>query len=132
MAAKLNQWQPAAWNGHFNNELYIGRLVWNRLTFMKNRETGKRVSKLNPEEDWIAHDVPELRIIDDELWQQAKDRQKNSIRKAASSGQNNALGIFFLGSLNAVNAEAVLRLFPRRTSAARMRATKAPAQTGER
>ena len=62
--------------GILNNELYIGRLVWNRLTYMKNPETGKRVSKLNPEKDWIIHDVPELQLIKDELWQAAKDRQR--------------------------------------------------------
>jgi len=33
-----------------NNELYIGRLVWNRLRYVKNPATGKRVSRLNPPE----------------------------------------------------------------------------------
>ncbi|MGJ8530134.1 recombinase family protein, partial [Maritalea sp.] len=34
--------------GILNNELYNGRLVWNRLRYAKNPETGKRVSRLNP------------------------------------------------------------------------------------
>lgn len=58
-----------------NNELYIGRLVWNHLRYVKDPDTGKRISRLNPEAKWIIQDVPELRIIDDELWQRAKDRQ---------------------------------------------------------
>ena len=62
--------------GLINNELYIGRLVWNRLRYVKNPEIGKRVSRINPREEWIVTEVPELRIVDDELWQAVKDRQK--------------------------------------------------------
>ncbi len=61
--------------GLINNELYIGRLVWNRLRFMKNPETGRRVSRINPPEEWIVAEVPELRIVNNELWQAVKDRQ---------------------------------------------------------
>lgn len=75
-------WGPSTINGNWrrgtgilNNELYIGRLVWNRLTYMKNPDTGKRVSRLNPESAWITIDVPELRIIDQELWGEVKARQ---------------------------------------------------------
>ena len=62
-------------NGILNNELYIGRLVWNRQRFIKDPSTGKRVSRRNPEEDWIRTAVPELRIVDDGLWRAAKARQ---------------------------------------------------------
>ncbi|MDH6234986.1 hypothetical protein M2281_005608, partial [Mesorhizobium soli] len=37
--------------------------------------TGKRVSRLNPQAAWIVTDVPELRIVDDQLWQTVKARQ---------------------------------------------------------
>jgi len=60
--------------GILNNELYIGRLIWNRLRYLKNPDTGKRVSRLNPESEWVIKDVPELRIIDDALWQAVKDK----------------------------------------------------------
>ena len=53
--------------GLINNELYVGRLVWNRLRYVKNPETGKRVSRINPPEEWIVSEVPELRIVDDAL-----------------------------------------------------------------
>jgi DNA invertase Pin-like site-specific DNA recombinase len=61
--------------GILNNELYIGRLVWNRLRYVKDPGTGKRVSKLNPEDSWIVKDVPDLRIIDQDLWDRVKARQ---------------------------------------------------------
>jgi DNA invertase Pin-like site-specific DNA recombinase len=62
-------------NGILNNELYIGRLVWNRQRFIKDPSTGRRVSRRNPEAEWIRTEVPELRIVDDALWQAAKARQ---------------------------------------------------------
>lgn len=62
-------------NGIVNNELYAGVLVWNRQRFIKDPNTGKRVSRPNPEAKWIRTEVPELRIVDDELWQRVKLRQ---------------------------------------------------------
>ncbi|WP_210425302.1 recombinase family protein [Spongiibacter thalassae] len=62
--------------GILNNELYIGRLVWNRQRFIKDPDTGKRVPRLNPESEWIIQDVPELAIVDQVLWLAAKERQK--------------------------------------------------------
>ena len=61
--------------GILNNELYIGRLVWNRLRYLKDPQTGKRVSKLNPEDDWIIQEVPDLRIVSEEVWEKTKSRQ---------------------------------------------------------
>ena len=61
--------------GIINNELYIGRMVWNRLRYIKDPDTGKRVSRLNPEEEWIIKDVPELRIIEQDLWDKLKAKQ---------------------------------------------------------
>ncbi len=62
--------------GILNNELYIGRMIWNRLRYIKNPETGKRVSRLNPKDEWIIKEVPELQIIEPKLWDGIKGRQK--------------------------------------------------------
>lgn len=61
--------------GVLNNELYIGRLVWNRQAFVKDPETGKRHARPNPPEAWVIEEVPHLRIIEDGLWQRVKRRQ---------------------------------------------------------
>jgi len=98
IAKKLNQkgipgpsgglWRDTTIRGHFtrgtgilNNELYIGRLVWNRLTYLKDPQTGRRRSRLNPPERWIIQDTPTLRIVEDDLWHAVKVRQ-GSIRKS--------------------------------------------------
>lgn len=61
--------------GIINNQLYIGRQIWNRLRYVKDPTTGKRVSRLNPESDWVITEVPDLRIISDELWEKVRARQ---------------------------------------------------------
>jgi site-specific DNA recombinase len=61
--------------GILNNELYVGKLVWNRLRYMKDPETGKRVSRLNPEADLVITEVPDLRVIEQSLWDQVKAMQ---------------------------------------------------------
>jgi hypothetical protein len=68
---------PDRGTGILNNELYVGKLVWNRLRYIKDPETGKRVSRPNPESELITQDVPDLRIIADDLWQAVKARQKS-------------------------------------------------------
>lgn len=61
--------------GILNNELYVGKLVWNRLRYVKDPETGKRVSRPNPDCEVVRQDVPELRIVDQGLWNQVKELQ---------------------------------------------------------
>ena len=72
--------------GILNNELYVGRLVWNRLRYIKDPDTGKRVSRLNPASAWIVSDVPQLRVVDDDLWGGVKARQVATRKAQAASG----------------------------------------------
>ena len=72
-------WRDTTIRGHrqrgtglLNNELYVGRLVWNRLRYVKDPSTGKRVSRKNDAAELVVVEVPELRIVDDELWQAVK------------------------------------------------------------
>jgi site-specific DNA recombinase len=98
IAAKLNsegvasprggQWNASTINGNrqrrngvLNNELYVGRITYNRQRFAKDPETAKRVARPNPEHKWVTREVPHLRIIDDDLWHRAQAiRQRYSSR----------------------------------------------------
>jgi hypothetical protein len=86
------RWNPSTIRGNaargtgvLNNQLYVGRLVWNRLRYIKNPDTGRRVSRLNPPSEWITKDVPELRIVSDELWEATKRRQEAARRVLEAS-----------------------------------------------
>jgi site-specific DNA recombinase len=64
--------------GILNNELYVGRLVWNRQRFVKDPEMDRRQARPNPEGEWVVEEVPALRIVSDELWSSVKDRQSTT------------------------------------------------------
>ncbi|WP_163268689.1 recombinase family protein [Chelativorans alearense] len=78
---------PKRGNGILNNEMYIGKIVWNRQRFVKDPDTGKRQARPNPEEEWVIQDVPELRILDDELWEEVKARQAGNRIARDENGQ---------------------------------------------
>ncbi len=61
--------------GILNNELYVGRLIWNRQRFIKDPDTGKRQARMNQPEDWVIEEVPDLRLISSDLWNRVKSRQ---------------------------------------------------------
>ena len=54
--------------GLLQNELYVGKLVWNKQRYVKDPTSGRRLARLNPEASWIVQDVPALRIIEQSLW----------------------------------------------------------------
>lgn len=74
-----------------NNELYAGELVWNRCSYLKDPSTGRRLARPNPPEHWERRSVPELRIVDDELWQAAKRRQEATAFEMGRDEDGNAL-----------------------------------------
>ena len=85
-------WSPSTIHGNpkrgvgiLHNELYVGRMVWNKLRYLKDPDTGKRVSRPNPESEWVVSHVPALRIIDDELWQAVQTRYAGVQRKWKSA-----------------------------------------------
>ena len=85
------QWAPTTINGNrdrgtgvLNNELYAGRLVWNKLSYSKDPETGKRRSRVNASGKVITTAVPELGIVDDTLWRAVRDRQDRLSHREAS------------------------------------------------
>lgn len=74
-APRGGEWNASTLNGMkargigiLRNELYIGRLIWNRRRWMKNPDTGKREARLNPEGARMTTELPHLRIIDQDLW----------------------------------------------------------------
>ena len=61
-------------SGVLRNKLYCGRIVWNKVRMVKDPDTGKRVSRSNPQEEWQTAAAPELAIISNELFESAQKR----------------------------------------------------------
>jgi site-specific DNA recombinase len=66
-------------NGILHNCLYVGIRIWNRVTMIKDPDTGRRVSRPNPESEWKRVKVPELRIVSDELWEIAQGTRRERV-----------------------------------------------------
>lgn len=67
--------------GILNKELYIGRLVWNRLRYSKDPDTGRRRSRQNDPAAVLTTEVPALRIVSDDVWQSVRARQARRSRR---------------------------------------------------
>src|SRR6201994_2697518 len=72
------RWNASTINGNAKrgtglifNELYAGHIVWNKVRMVKDPDTGKRLSRPNPREEWQSIDVPQLRIVEHSVWEQA-------------------------------------------------------------
>ena len=86
---KGRPWQDTTIRGHatrrtgiLRNDLYAGRLVWNKQHYVKDPTTGRRLARPNPEDQWIIKEVPHLRIVDDVLWHRVQERL-DGIRSSA-------------------------------------------------
>ena len=75
-------------NGILNNELYLGRIVYNRQRCVKDPDTGKRKFRVNPESEWVRTDVPHLRIISDATWDAARAIKSRYASQAGNRRQN--------------------------------------------
>ncbi|HVJ23355.1 MAG TPA: recombinase family protein [Burkholderiales bacterium] len=86
------EWAPSSIHGQagrgvgiLNNEIYVGRLVWDRLKWVTHPDTGRRLPRMKPRDTWKTVDVPHLRIVNDELWLAVKTRQ-SAIRRTETRG----------------------------------------------
>ena len=62
--------------GLLHNPIYVGRYVYNRVRMLRDPESRRRVSRVNPSADQQVLEIPELRIVDDELWQRVQDARE--------------------------------------------------------
>ena len=78
---KGKAWRDTTIRGHatrrtgiLRNDLYAGKLLWNKQTYLRNPETGMRVARVRDEREWIAAEIPELRIVEREVWEAVQQR----------------------------------------------------------
>ena len=69
------QWAPTTLVGSFVRQtgllrqtLYNGAITFNKMQYRKHPETGKRLSVMRPESEWVTVPIPELAIVDENLF----------------------------------------------------------------
>lgn len=68
------RWLVSGVHTLLHNELYVGRLVWNRREWVKDPDTGRRQCRERPRTEWIVHEVPKLAIVDRPTWDRVRAR----------------------------------------------------------
>ena len=81
---------------------YVGIRVWNRRKGVKNPHTGKTEYRPNPESEWQTAQVPQFRIVSDELWERVSERlgarQKRPRGRPLETGRSRLLtGLLYCG-----------------------------------
>jgi DNA invertase Pin-like site-specific DNA recombinase len=82
--------------GILNNILYTGKRPYQKQTYRKNPDSGKRHAFLLREDDRPdCVDVPALRIVSDVLWQAVKNRQATLARGSRSRSTESTIVLPF-------------------------------------
>ena len=65
-------WVPSSIKEITKNELYHGVRLWNRTQKVLNPSDGTKIMRTKPQSEWVRVEVPELRIVSEELWEQVQ------------------------------------------------------------
>jgi site-specific DNA recombinase len=87
----LNYWLPSTVKQITYNELYRGIRHWNRTQKVMNPANGKKNKRVRQPSEWIQVEVPDLRIVSDELWervQQVNRKMKDKLYGTRVGGLN--------------------------------------------
>ena len=81
------RWNASTLNGNdgraygiLTNPIYGGEIVWNRVRMVMDPDTGRRVSRPNPESEWKRSSAPQLRIVGEALWEAAQARKLGRLK----------------------------------------------------
>lgn len=78
---------PNKGSGVLNNELYVGRYIWNRSHWAKHPVTSKWIRQERPRHEWVIDERPELQIVTDDLWQAVRARMDGTRLANGSKGK---------------------------------------------
>jgi site-specific DNA recombinase len=95
---RTSGWMPSVIAGNpiraagiLNNDIYRGRVVWNRVRWVRSAaDSSKRRCVPNPPTEWVTRQDESLRIVPEQLWNRVKARQE---RRGATIGAKVKAGV---------------------------------------
>ena len=78
-AARLRtvaSWSKSALQVILRNDKYIGILRWNQSYQERNPLTGKMETRSRPESEWLVREMPDLRIVPQDLWDRVCEQRR--------------------------------------------------------
>jgi site-specific DNA recombinase len=97
-------WCPSSVRTILHNERYCGIVVWGKKKKVRSPETGKRVYRPRPEGEWVRREIPEQRIVANDLWERAVARRElvrhiyNDAKKRSGLMRSSAMNSSYLFS----------------------------------
>ena len=65
--------------GILNNELYAGRVIWNRFKWVQSAaDSSRRRRVLSPKSEWVVRTEERLRIVPQQLWDRVQACQRRA------------------------------------------------------
>ena len=116
---------PARGYGILHNPIYDGRLTWNRVTMVRDPDTGRRVNRENPRADWHETPVEHLRIVSAGLWSAAQARWGRQADTYVKRGMLRAPVRPFSGIIRCGCCGGGMAIHDRKGAAVRIRCTTA-------
>lgn len=127
IAPRGTRWNASTINGNrargygiLHNPLYAGERIWNRVRMVRDPETGKRVSRVNPESEWIRQPAPDLAIVPADLVEKVRTRADRR-SKAHAEGHARRPGRIFSGLLRCACCGAGMSIHARDGASIRIR-----------
>ena len=71
---RYGTWAVSVLHSMLRNPIYVGRKIWNRRQWVRDPDTNRKTPRLRPETEWIVTEHPELRIIQQDLWERVQQR----------------------------------------------------------
>jgi site-specific DNA recombinase len=91
------QWNASTINGDVSrrggiimNDLYAGRIVWNKVRMVKDPVTRRRLSRPSPKDQYKVIEAPHLRIVDDATFKAAQAIKSQRRHSATPAGAQKA------------------------------------------
>ncbi len=78
------KWMHTTIRAILRNETYVGSLIWNKYLWRKKPGSSVRAKRIRPESEWIRIERPELRIVDQSVWDKVQARITNKSKNAAA------------------------------------------------
>jgi hypothetical protein len=103
--AAVPAWYSSTIKEITKNELYRGVRIWNRVQNVFNFAEGTKSRRKRPPSEWTRLEVPDLRIVSDELWERVQEvnrrgREKYYSRRLGGMNRTAASRLYlFSGSM---------------------------------
>ncbi len=87
----FRSWCPSSIRKILTNDRYKGVVFWGKTRKVRSPETGKRIKRHREPSEWVMQEVPEQRIVSDELWDRVEQRREQVKRLYGNAGRKAGL-----------------------------------------